>query len=134
MACSPASAKYDNLVIKTRVEVENVLAKKDTSESDLRASFRRVLSSSIPPPTFYRSYCPSAHSDLIFGGPLVDLETNQDNVSKVMRFCMEEVEKRGLDTRGIYLVSQSCLYYWPWDLSLVSQTGYSVSEEVLQAS
>ncbi|KAN0140274.1 hypothetical protein V8E53_002170 [Lactarius tabidus] len=110
----PASAKYDNLVIKTRVEVENVLAKKDTSESDLRASFRRVLSSSIPPPTFYRSYCPSAHSDLIFGGPLVDLETNQDNVSKVMRFCMEEVEKRGLDTRGIYL------------------TGYSVSEEVLQ--
>jgi hypothetical protein len=133
MACSTASAKYNNLAISTRVEVEKVLARRDTSESDLRASFRRALSFSIPPPTFYRNYCPGAHSDFDFRCPLVDLETNQDNVPKVMRICMEEVEKRGLDTKGIYSVSQSCMY-WPWDSCLVSQTGYSLSAEVLQAS
>ncbi|KAN0139934.1 Rho GTPase activation protein [Lactarius tabidus] len=100
------SAKYDTLAISTRVEVEKVLARKDTSESNLRASFRRALSFSIPPPTFYRNYCPGAHSDLILGVPLVDLETNPDNVSKVMRICMEEIEKRGLDTKRIYLLRQ----------------------------
>ncbi|KAN0140287.1 hypothetical protein V8E53_002183 [Lactarius tabidus] len=106
------SAKYDSLAISTRVEVEKVLARKDTSESDLRASFRRTLSFSIPPPTFYRNYCPGVHSDLIFGAPLVDLVTNQDNVSKVMRMCIEEVEKRGLDTWRIYLDIDSVRKYF----------------------
>jgi hypothetical protein len=133
IVCSTTSAKYESLAISTRVEVEKVLARKDTSESDLRASFRHALSFSIPPPTFYRNYCPGAHSDLIFGTPLVDLVTNQDNVSKVMRLCMEEVEKRGLDTKGIYSVSQSCMC-WPWDSCSVSQIGYPFSAEVLQAS
>jgi hypothetical protein len=109
IACSTASAKYDKLAISTTVEVKKVLARKDTSESDLRASFGRVLSISIPPTPFYRNYCPSAHLDsgLIFGVPLVDLETNQDNDSKVMGICIEEVEKRGLDTKNIYVVSFS---------------------------
>jgi hypothetical protein len=113
IACRIVSAMYDNLAISTGEEVEKVLARRDTSEFDLRASFRRALSFSIPPPTFYRNHCPSAHSnsDLIFGVPLVDLETNQDKVSKVMRICIEEVEKRGLNTKGIYSVSgQSCMY------------------------
>ncbi|KAN0140303.1 hypothetical protein V8E53_002199 [Lactarius tabidus] len=98
------SAMYDNLAISTGEEVEKVLARSDTFEFDLRASFRRALSFSIPPPTFYRNHCPSAHSNsgLIFGVPLVDLETNQDKISKVMRICIEEVEKRGLNTKGIY--------------------------------
>jgi hypothetical protein len=135
MACSTASAKYNNLAMSTRVEVENVLAGRDTSESNLRASFRHVLSVSIPPPTFYHNYCPGAHSDssLIFGVPLVDAEANQDNVSKVMRICIEEVEKRGLDTERIYSVSQSCMY-WAWDSCSVSQTGCPFTAEVLQAS
>jgi hypothetical protein len=109
MACSTASAEYDNLAISTTVEVEGVLARKDKSESDLRASFRRALSFSIPPTPLYRNYCLGAHPDsgLIFGVPLVDLETDQDNVSKVMRIFIEEVEKRGLDTKNIYVVSFS---------------------------
>ncbi len=73
--------------------------------SDLRASFRRALSYSIPPPAIYRNYRPSAYSDLIFGVPLVGATTNQDNLPKVMRMCIEEVEKRGLDTKNIYAVS-----------------------------
>ena len=89
--------------MSTRTEVEKALV--GTDMSDLRASFRRALSFSIPPPTLYRNNRPGAHSDLIFGVPLVDVETNEDNVPKVMRMCIEEVEKRGLDTKGIYLVS-----------------------------
>ncbi|KAH8986340.1 hypothetical protein EDB92DRAFT_2022602 [Lactarius akahatsu] len=72
--------------------------------SDLRASFRRAFAFSIPPPTLYRNNRPGAYSDLIFGIPLVDLTTNEDNVPKVMRMCIEEVEKRGLNTKGIYWV------------------------------
>jgi hypothetical protein len=129
MEYSTASVKYNNLAMSAREEVEKVLAG-DTSESNLRASFRRVLSVSIPPPVFY---CPGTRSDsgLIFGVPLVDLETNQDNVPRVMRLCIEEVEKRGLDAKGIYSVSQSCMY-WPWDSCVVSQTGYLFDKQVLQ--
>ncbi|KAF8265553.1 hypothetical protein EI94DRAFT_1735321 [Lactarius quietus] len=102
-----ASAKYDNLARSTRLEVEQAIAGRDTLESDLRASFRRALSFSIPPPTFYRNYSPvvpssGAHSDLIFGVPLVDVETDEDNVPKVMRMCIDEVEKCNLNTKGIY--------------------------------
>ncbi|KAI9456983.1 hypothetical protein BJY52DRAFT_1187588 [Lactarius psammicola] len=96
-----ACAKYDE---STRAEVENALAGTDTS--DLRASFLRALSFSIPPPTLYRNYRPGANSDLIFGVPLVDLMTNRDKMPKVMRMCIEEVEKRGLNTKEIYSVGR----------------------------
>jgi hypothetical protein len=102
-ACRTACAKYDDLAKRTRAEVEKALAGTDTS--DLRASFRRALSFSTPPLTLYRNNRASAYSELIFGVPLVDLETNQDNVPKVMRMCIEEVEKRGLNTKNIYSVS-----------------------------
>jgi hypothetical protein len=93
--------------MSARAEVEKALAGIDTS--DLKASFRVALSSSIPLPTLYRNYRPGAYSNLIFGVPLVDLavETNEDNVPKLMRMCMEEVEKRGLNTDKIYSVSWS---------------------------
>ncbi|KAI9453219.1 hypothetical protein BJY52DRAFT_1189777 [Lactarius psammicola] len=77
-----------------------------TDTSNLRASFRRGLSFSIPSPTLYRNYRLGADSDLIFGVPLTDVETDQDNVPNVVRMCIEEVEKRGLDTKGIYSVGQ----------------------------
>ncbi|KAH8986341.1 hypothetical protein EDB92DRAFT_2116474 [Lactarius akahatsu] len=96
---STACAKYDNSATKTKVEVKKALAGTDTS--DLRASFRRSLSFSIPPLTLYRDCRPGAYSELIFGVPLVDLETDGDNVPKVMRMCIEEVEKRGLNIRNM---------------------------------
>src|SRR6266702_4907612 len=102
-ACSTACAKYDNLATSTRADVEKAFA--GTDASDLRASFHRALSFSIPTPTFYRNYRPGAYAGLIFGVPLVDVETNEDNVPKVMRMCIEEVEQRGLNTNGIYSVS-----------------------------
>jgi hypothetical protein len=102
-ACRTACAKYDDLAKSTRAEVKKALAGTDTS--DLTASFRRALSFSTPPLTLYRNNRTSAYSELIFGVPLADLETNEDNVPKVMRMCIEEVAKRGLNTKNIYSVS-----------------------------
>jgi hypothetical protein len=103
LVCSTTWARHDDLAKNTRAEVHQALAGTDTS--DLRASFRRTLSFSVPPLTLYRNYHPGAYSDLIFGVPLVDVETNEDKVPKVLRMCIEEVEKRGLNTKGIYSVS-----------------------------
>jgi hypothetical protein len=105
-AYSATCGKYYSLAYNTNATIEKALAGTDTS--DLRASFCRALSFSIPPVTLYRNYNrPGPYSELIFGVPLVALETNEDNVPKVMRMCIEEVEKRGLDIKNIYLVSFS---------------------------
>lgn len=101
--CSTACAQYANLATSTRAEVEKSLGGRDTS--DLTASFRRALSHSIPPPALYRNYRLGPGSRLIFGVPLVQLETDPDNVPKVLRMCIEEAEKKYLNTRGIYSVS-----------------------------
>ncbi|KAH9029686.1 hypothetical protein EDB85DRAFT_2147170 [Lactarius pseudohatsudake] len=92
--------KHGNLAMSISAEVEKALAGTDTS--GLRASFGHALSFSIPPLTHYCNYRPNAYSNLIFGVPLVNLTANQDNVPKVIRLCIEEVEKRGLNTKGIY--------------------------------
>ena len=100
------SGKYHNLAMSTEASVKSALARRDVS--DLRASFRQALSFSIPPVTLYRNYNRvGPYSELIFGVPLVDLETTQDHVPKVMIMCINEVEKRGLKTKNMYLVSFS---------------------------
>ncbi|KAH9037706.1 RhoGAP domain-containing protein [Lactarius hengduanensis] len=91
--------RHGNLAMSTSAEVEKTLAGTDTS--DLEASFGHALSFSIPPLTLYCNYRPNASSNLIFGVPLVNLTANQDNV---IRMCIEEVEKRGLNTHKIYSV------------------------------
>ncbi|KAH9038036.1 hypothetical protein EDB83DRAFT_2524610 [Lactarius deliciosus] len=95
-----ACTKRGNLATNTGAEVENALTGTDTS--GLRMSLGHALSFSIPPLTLYCNYRPDAYSNLIFGVPLVDVTTNQDYVPKVIRMCIEEVEKRGLDTHKIY--------------------------------
>ena len=102
-ACSTTCAKYDDLAVNTKEGVENALGRADTS--DLRASFGRALSFSIPPLTLYRNYRPDGYLKLNFGVPLVDHEINEDNVPKVMRMCIEEIEKRGLNIEKLHWVS-----------------------------
>ncbi|KAH9008424.1 hypothetical protein EDB83DRAFT_526942 [Lactarius deliciosus] len=89
--------KRGNLAMSTSAGVEKTLAGTDTS--GLGASFDHAFSFSIPPLTLYCNYRPNAHSNLIFGVPLVNLIANQNNV---IRMCIEEVEKRGLNTHKIY--------------------------------
>ena len=103
-AGSTTCAKCDDLAVNTKAGVENALGRADTS--DLRASFRRALSFSIPPLTLYRNYRPDGYLKLNFGVPLMDHEMNEDNVPKVMRMCIEEIEKRGLNTKKILQVSE----------------------------
>lgn len=96
-----ACIKCDDLAKSTRSKVEKTLAATDAS--DLRASFRRALSLSIPPQILYSNYrLGGPFSQLIFGVPLIDFRAKQ---GKVMRMCIEEVEKRGLNTHKIYSVS-----------------------------
>ena len=80
--------------------MENALDGRDTS--DLRVSFRRAIASCTPPLTLYCNYRPGVYSNLIFGVPLVELGLNEDEVPKVMRMCIDEVEKRGLNIDKIY--------------------------------
>ena len=89
--------------MSTREEVEQALA--GTDVPDLRATLRRALSFSIPPVILYRNDRPGAYSELIFGLPLMDAEKSEGNVPKVMRMCIEEIEKRGLNSHNIYSVS-----------------------------
>ena len=102
MVCSKASAGHDVIAKITRAEVKNDLRGEDAS--DLKASFCRALSFSTPPLTLYCNYRPGEYSNLIFGVPLVDL---REKVPKVMRMCIEEVEKRGLNIDKIYAVNLS---------------------------
>ena len=98
MAC----ARFNSLANSTKEGV--VVALAGTDSSNLKATFRVDLSYSIPPLTLYnRKYRSGAY--LIFDFPLVDVTTSEDNVPKVMRMCIDEVEKRGLNTKNIYSVS-----------------------------
>ena len=108
---SSARTKYYDLATSARAKVEEAFARTDTS--GLRASFDHGFSLSVPPLTLYCNYRPDAYSDLIFGLPSVNPTTSQDNVPKVIRMCIEEVEKRGLETPKIYPVSRS-RNEWVW--------------------
>ncbi|KAN0140324.1 hypothetical protein V8E53_002220 [Lactarius tabidus] len=108
-----ACAKRGDVAKNTRTEVENALGGTDTY--NLRASFRAARSLSIPPLTLYHHYRPGEYSNLIFGVPLVDHETNEDNVPKVMRMCIDEVEKRGLNIPTIYssgIINETTIKEW----------------------
>jgi hypothetical protein len=100
---STTCEKHNDLAVNTKAEVDKALGGTDTS--DLIESFHWALSFSIPPLTLYPDCRPGGYSNLIFGAPLAVHEVNEDNVPKVMRMCIEEVEKRGLDTNKIYSVS-----------------------------
>ena len=102
IAYSKACAKNDDIAKRTGAEVENALGGIDMS--DLKVSFRQALSFSTPPLILYRIDRPGRYSKSIFGVPLVDLGMNEEKVPKVMRMCIEEVEKRGLNIDKIYSV------------------------------
>ena len=102
VTCSKACTKNDVIATRTGAEVESALSGTDTS--DLKVFFRQALYFSTPPLILDRNCRPGGYSNLIFGVPLVDLGMNEENVPKVMRTCIEEVEKRGLNVDNIYSV------------------------------
>ncbi len=76
----------------------------------MAVSLRRSLALSIPPATLYYNYHVGECQDLIFGVTLADYATargSENDVPKVLRICIDEIDKRGLDAEGIYRVSPS---------------------------
>jgi hypothetical protein len=91
-----------------RSAVDNVSSETDTAI--LAASLRQSLALSIPPPTLYYNYHVGECQDLIFGVSLADYATargSENDVPKVLKICIDEIDKRGLDAEGIYRVSPS---------------------------
>jgi hypothetical protein len=116
LLCSEASAMHGDIAKSTGAGVQDAMGGIDAS--DLRASFRRALSFSTPPLTLYHNYRPSGYSKLIFGVPLEDHRISEDNVPKVIRMCIEEVEKRGLHVDNIYSVSLLSNHVFGFTLSV----------------
>lgn len=85
---------------------------KVSTELDMRgvnAYIAQSLASSIPAPILYHNFHVGECKDLIFGFSLQDYATARDlpegEIPKIVRICIDEVDKRGLEAEGIYRVS-----------------------------
>ncbi|KAF5384703.1 hypothetical protein D9757_006266 [Collybiopsis confluens] len=69
----------------------------------------RSLASAIPDPILYQHGQVGECNDLVFGFSLLDYATTKNlpegEVPKIVRVCIAEIDKRGLDAEGIYRVS-----------------------------
>ncbi|KAF5312338.1 hypothetical protein D9619_002972 [Psilocybe cf. subviscida] len=110
--------KYtDNLIATTSTQtqlslhmrqiVERISPERDVAK--LNTNIPRSLASAIPDPILYEHGLVGECNDLIFGFSLVDYATAkglpEGAVPKIIRICVEEIDKRGLETEGIYRVS-----------------------------
>jgi hypothetical protein len=75
----------------------------------VNAYIAQSLAASIPIPILYHNFYVGDCKDLIFGFSLQDYATARDlpegELPKIVKICIEEVDKRGLDAEGIYRVS-----------------------------
>ncbi|KAF9056472.1 hypothetical protein BJ165DRAFT_1522378 [Panaeolus papilionaceus] len=75
----------------------------------LKTYIPRTLASAIPDQILYEHGTVGECNDLIFGFSLVDYATAKAlpefTVPKIIRICTEEIDKRGLESEGIYRVS-----------------------------
>jgi RhoGAP domain len=87
--------------------VNTILTHRDVK--NVSASIPNVLASAIPKPILYYNFYVGECKDLIFGFSLLDYATARNlpdgQIPRIVRLCIEEVDKRGLDTEGIYRVS-----------------------------
>lgn len=92
-------------------QIEKVSTDRDLK--GVNAYIAQSLASSIPTPILYHNYYVGECRDLIFGFSLQDYATARDlpegEIPKIVRICIEEVDKRGLDVEGIYRVSPSAI-------------------------
>lgn len=69
----------------------------------------RSLASAIPEPILYQHGQVGECLNLVFGFSLLDYATTKNlpegEVPKIIRVCIAEIDKRGLDMEGIYRVS-----------------------------
>ncbi|KAG5648266.1 hypothetical protein DXG03_006225 [Asterophora parasitica] len=101
------STTQTQLSSHARSLVENISPEKDVAK--LKAYIPRSLASAIPEPILYQHGLVGSCSDLIFGFSLVDYATakglQDGEVPKIIRICIQEIDRRGLESEGIYRVS-----------------------------
>ncbi|PPQ88087.1 hypothetical protein CVT25_014385 [Psilocybe cyanescens] len=90
-----------------RAIVDRISPEKDVAK--LKTNIPRSLASAIPDPILYEHGLVGECNDLIFGFSLVDYATakglQEGDVPKIIRICIDEIDKRGLESEGIYRVS-----------------------------
>lgn len=88
-------------------QIEKVSTSRDMK--GVNTYIAQSLASSIPTPILYHNYHVGECKDLIFGFSLQDYATSRDlpegEIPKIVRICIEETDRRGLDAEGIYRVS-----------------------------
>ncbi|KAF8898486.1 hypothetical protein BD779DRAFT_1430902 [Infundibulicybe gibba] len=91
----------------SRSIVDKISPEHDVSK--LKAHIPRSLASAIPDPILYQHGFVGSCNDLIFGFSLVDYATAKSlqdgEIPKILRICIREIDRRGLDSEGIYRVS-----------------------------
>ncbi|RDB29694.1 Rho GTPase-activating protein 27 [Hypsizygus marmoreus] len=87
--------------------VDMIYPEKDVAK--LKAYIPRSLASAIPEPILYQHGSVGSCNDLIFGFSLVDYATakglQDGEIPKIIRICIQEIDRRGLESEGIYRVS-----------------------------
>ncbi|KAH9486648.1 Rho GTPase-activating protein 15 [Psilocybe cubensis] len=95
------------LSLHMRGIVDRISPEKDVAK--LKTNIPRSLASAIPDPILYEHGLVGECNDLIFGFSLVDYATakglSEGEIPKIIRICIEEIDKRGLECEGIYRVS-----------------------------
>ncbi|KDR85296.1 hypothetical protein GALMADRAFT_83937 [Galerina marginata CBS 339.88] len=101
------SSTQTQLSSHMRSIVDRISPEKDAAK--LQTNIPRSLASAIPDPILYEHGLVGECNDLIFGFSLVDYATAkglpEGAVPKIIRICIEEIDKRGLENEGIYRVS-----------------------------
>ncbi|KAI0317997.1 hypothetical protein OF83DRAFT_1171488 [Amylostereum chailletii] len=98
---------HTHLATHARSVVESVSPEDD--KMTLAAQIPRLLASATPKPILYYNYHVGECQDLIFGVSMSDYATTrglgEGDIPKIVRLCIDEVDKRGLSVEGIYRVS-----------------------------
>ncbi|KAG5653500.1 hypothetical protein H0H81_012710 [Sphagnurus paluster] len=101
------STTQTQLSSHARAQVDKISHEKDVAK--LKAYIPRSLASAIPEPILYQHGVVGSCNDLIFGFSLVDYATakglQDGETPKIIRICIQEIDRRGLESEGIYRVS-----------------------------
>ncbi|TFK93518.1 RhoGAP-domain-containing protein [Polyporus arcularius HHB13444] len=102
-----AAATQTQLCEHGRRMVEKISPNRDSAA--IAARIPRLLAATTPKPIYYYNYNVGECKDLIFGVSLVDYATArgqlEGDIPKIVRICIEDIDRRGLDAEGIYRVS-----------------------------
>ncbi|KAI0757346.1 RhoGAP-domain-containing protein [Daedaleopsis nitida] len=102
-----SAATQSQLCEHGRRMVEKISPQRDSAT--LAPVISRMIAATTPKPVYYYNYTVGECKDLIFGVSLVDYATARGpldgDIPKIVRICIEDIDKRGLDAEGIYRVS-----------------------------